>query len=152
MLKYMGGTNMCRAIMLVEWCVLEEVYWCGFLVLCQVILNYKVLGEYFTIWISAFVKKENHEIAWEDGKLEKKINPGPQISQADFGMLVSGENGCLLWCWSGFNIFGNVWDRGYVKMGGRWYISSEVCSWKSMGLKWVEKLAQISSIYVVGVW
>lgn len=31
-------------------------------------------------------------------------------------MLVSGKNGCLLWCRSGFNIFGNMWDRGYVKM------------------------------------
>ena len=42
------------------------------------------------------MKKGNYEIAWEDGKLEKKINTGSQISQADLGMLVSGENRCLL--------------------------------------------------------
>ena len=34
-LQYKDGINMCCAIVLVDRCVLEEVYWRGFLVFCQ---------------------------------------------------------------------------------------------------------------------
>ena len=87
------------------------------------------------------------------GKFGTKIDPGLQIRITELGMHVRGWEGCLVWCRAGAEMYEDMRDKDYVKIGGGWCISDKLCFWtESIGLKGVEKCTEISHVCLLGVW